>query len=133
MSCHVLHCCTSNRCYTQCSFTVSTAVAGQGTSCPLDNTENSTWGQLHRRGALLTHSYPEADNAHYCLLSGLTAPSLPLVCMLGVCVYVGERHSTGFESHCDDQETEAHYSNAHLIAKEKRFYLHQPRKTSNSD
>lgn len=52
-------------------------------------------------------------------------------CLVLVCV--GGKHSMGFESHCDDQETEAHYSNAHLIAQEKRFYLHQPRKTSNSD
>lgn len=87
MESEVLHRCISYSRYTQCSLTVSSAVARQGTSCPLDSTQNSTslWGQLHRPGALLTHSCPEAANAHYWLLSGLTAPSLP-----SVCVYVSK-------------------------------------------
>lgn len=66
-----------------------------------------------------------------CCLASQHPLSPYCACLVLVCV--GGKHSMGFESHCDDQETEAHYSNAHLIAQEKRFYLHQPRKTSNSD
>lgn len=43
------------------------------------------------------------------------------------------KQSSGFEARCDEQQTEAHYSNAHLIAKQRRSYLQHPRKTSNSD
>lgn len=82
----VPHCCISYSRYTLCSLTVSSA--RQVTACPLDSTQNSTslWGQLHRPGALLTHSCPEAAIAHYWLLSGLTTPSMPPVCMVGLCV-----------------------------------------------
>lgn len=109
----VLRCCTSYSLYTQCSLTVSSAEA----------TAQVLRGQLHRPGALLIHSCPEASNAHYRLLSGLTAPSLPSVCMVCVCECVCRYIcSLGRESRCGDQVTEAHYSNDHLIVKERRFF-----------
>lgn len=85
----VLHCCLSYSRYTQCSLTVSSA--RQRKSCQPDSAQNSTrlWGQLHRPGALLTRSCPEATDAHYWLLSGPTAPSLcPWNCLVWVCMWI---------------------------------------------
>lgn len=101
----VLHCCISNSRYTQCSLTVSRAVARQGTSCPLDSTQNSTslWGQLHRPGALLTHSCPETAK---CSLLTVVWPH----CHLSVqCMYVAKHCSLGRERRCDDQVTVAYH------------------------
>lgn len=92
------------------------------------STLNSTslwWGQLRCPGALLTHSCPEAASAHYWLLSGITAPPLPWVCVsVWVCVQLKKKRkkcSLGRKRYCDDQVTDAHDSNVHLIAKERRF------------
>lgn len=78
---------------------------------------HKSMGQLHRPGALLTHSC-QAAIVHYWLLSGLTAPSLP-PSPRKVDLHVAKTCCLGRERHCDDQVTEAHSSNAHLVANER--------------
>lgn len=109
----VLHCCTSYSLYTQCSLTVSSAEATA-----------QVYGVSSI--ALELFSYTPVPKLPMLITDCCLASQHPLCprCTWRVCVCVCRYIcSLGRERRCGDQVTEAHYSNDHLIVKERRFFL----------
>lgn len=129
----VPHCCFSFSHYTQCSLTVSSAVARQVTSCSLDSTREQNGTSLWVSSIAL--ELFSRTPVRPLFITGCCLASQRLLCPPSprkVDLHVAKTCCLGRERHCDDQATEAHSSNAHLVAKERSlsFWSYTVTKTS---